>query len=77
MTIRKSGSPPVARLWGHGILNHVTLGLDFLVVAIIAAALGFGGIAGTAASIAKVLFYIFVAIFLITLLASIFAGRKL
>ncbi len=33
--------------------------LIFLVVAIIAAALGFGGIAGDAAYIAKILFYIF------------------
>ena len=42
--------------------------LTFLVIAIIAAILGFGGIAGTAAGIAQVLFYIFLAIFIVSLL---------
>jgi uncharacterized membrane protein YtjA (UPF0391 family) len=42
--------------------------LTFLVIAIIAAIFGFGGIAGTAAGIAQVLFYIFIAIFVISLL---------
>ena len=40
----------------------------FLVIAIIAAVLGFGGIAAASADIAKVLFYIFLAIFIISLL---------
>jgi uncharacterized membrane protein YtjA (UPF0391 family) len=40
----------------------------FLVIAIIAAIFGFGGIAATSAGIAKVLFYIFLAIFIISLL---------
>jgi len=40
----------------------------FLVMAIIAAALGFGGIAGTAAGIAKVLFVVFLVLFLVGLL---------
>ena len=39
----------------------------FLVVAIVAAVLGFGGIAGTAMGIAKVLFFVFLALFLISL----------
>jgi len=43
----------------------------FLVVALIAAAFGFGGIAATAAGIAKVLFYIFLAIFAILLVAGL------
>ena len=42
--------------------------LTFLVIAIIAAIFGFGDIAGTAAGIAQVLFYIFIAVFLISLL---------
>ncbi|MBN8627191.1 MAG: DUF1328 domain-containing protein, partial [Planctomycetes bacterium] len=33
--------------------------LTFLVIALIAAALGFGGIAGTAAGIAKIVFFLF------------------
>ena len=44
----------------------------FLIVAIIAAVLGFGYIAGTAAWIAKILFVVFLVLFVITLLT----GRK-
>ncbi len=42
----------------------------FLVLAIIAAIFGFGGIAVAAAGIAKVLFFIFLAIFVIGLLTG-------
>lgn len=41
--------------------------LVFFVVAIIAAIFGFGGIASASAGIAQVLFFIFVALFLIAL----------
>lgn len=44
----------------------------FLVVAIIAAVLGFGVIAGTAAAIAKILFFVFLVLFVV----SLFTGRK-
>ena len=39
----------------------------FFVIAIVAAIFGFGGIAGGAVEIAKVLFYIFIVVFLISL----------
>jgi uncharacterized membrane protein YtjA (UPF0391 family) len=42
----------------------------FLVISLIAAVLGFTTIAGAALSIAKVLFYIFLALFLIFLIAG-------
>jgi uncharacterized membrane protein YtjA (UPF0391 family) len=42
--------------------------ITFLVVALIAAVLGFGGIAGTAAGIAKILFAVFLVLFVISLL---------
>ena len=48
----------------------------FFVVAIIAAFFGFIGIAGAAIEIAKFLFYIFVFLFVITLVASFILGRK-
>jgi len=48
----------------------------FLVVALIAALFGFGGIASAAAGIAKVLFVIAIAIFVIMLLLGLAAGRK-
>ena len=41
--------------------------LTFLVIALIAAALGFGGIAGASAGIAQILFYIFLVLLLISL----------
>lgn len=41
--------------------------LTFLVIALIAAALGFGALAGTAAWIAKVLFFVFLVLFIIGL----------
>ena len=40
----------------------------FLVVALVAAVLGFGAIAGTAAGIAKILFFVFVVLFVVSLL---------
>ncbi|HEU4684342.1 MAG TPA: DUF1328 family protein [Nitrospira sp.] len=49
----------------------------FLVIAIVAAAFGFGGIAAGAAQIAKVLFYLFLAVFVITLVLGVAAGEKL
>ena len=48
----------------------------FLVIAIIAAALGYGGIAADAAEIAKVLFFIFLGIFVVTLILGLIAGQK-
>jgi uncharacterized membrane protein YtjA (UPF0391 family) len=40
----------------------------FLVIALIAAVLGFGGIAGSAIGIAKILFFVFVVLFVLSLL---------
>ncbi|MCA8988657.1 MAG: DUF1328 domain-containing protein [Planctomycetaceae bacterium] len=42
--------------------------LTFLVIALIAAVLGFGGVAGTSMSIAQVLFFVFIVLFVISLL---------
>jgi uncharacterized membrane protein YtjA (UPF0391 family) len=46
--------------------------LIFLVVALIAGALGFFAVAGTAAFIARILFVVFLVLFLVSLLS----GRK-
>ncbi|WP_322025158.1 DUF1328 domain-containing protein [Burkholderia sp. BCC1977] len=43
----------------------------FFIIAIVAAVFGFGGIAAGAVEIAKILFYIFVVIFLVTLLLGV------
>lgn len=50
--------------------------LIFFVVAIVAAIFGFGGIAGAATSIATILFWIAVAIFVIFLVLHLVGGRR-
>ena len=50
--------------------------LVFLVVALIAALLGFGGLSIVAADIARILFFIFIVLFLISLIAHLFSGRR-
>lgn len=51
--------------------------LVFLVVALVAAAFGFGGVAAAATSIAQTLFYIFVVLFLISLVVGVARRRRL
>ena len=46
----------------------------FLVIALIAAILGFGGIAAGAVGIAKILFFVFVAMAIVTFVLSL--GRR-
>jgi uncharacterized membrane protein YtjA (UPF0391 family) len=48
--------------------------LTFLVIALIAAALGFGGIAGASAGIAQILSYIFLVLLLISLVMHFVRG---
>ena len=48
----------------------------FLIIAIIAAIFGFGGIAATAAGIAKFLFFSFLVIFGMVLVMGLVAGRN-
>jgi len=50
--------------------------LGFFIVALIAAALGFGGVAASAASIAQFIFYVFVILFVVSLLAHFLRGTR-
>jgi uncharacterized membrane protein YtjA (UPF0391 family) len=50
--------------------------LAFFIVAIIAAVFGFGGIAAGATDIARVLFFIFVVVFLVSLVWGLASGRR-
>jgi uncharacterized membrane protein YtjA (UPF0391 family) len=50
--------------------------LTFLVVALIAGVLGFGGIAGASIEIAKVIFFIAVVLFLVSAIFGAFRGRS-
>jgi uncharacterized membrane protein YtjA (UPF0391 family) len=51
--------------------------LIFLVVGVVMAALGFGGIGGAFVGLAKILFFLAIAIFIIFALLALFAGRKI
>ncbi|HRX78787.1 MAG TPA: DUF1328 domain-containing protein [Pirellulaceae bacterium] len=44
--------------------------ITFLLIALLAAALGFGGIAGAATGIAKILFFVFIILFVISLISG-------
>jgi uncharacterized membrane protein YtjA (UPF0391 family) len=48
----------------------------FFVIAIIAAVFGFGGIASGAADIARVLFFLFLVVFVLSLIWGLFTGRR-
>ena len=50
--------------------------LIFLVIALVAAVLGFGGIAGTAVGIAKILFVIGLGLFLLFLVLGAVGAKK-
>jgi uncharacterized membrane protein YtjA (UPF0391 family) len=49
--------------------------LTFLVIALIAAVLGFGGIAGTAIEIAKIIFFVAIILFAIAAIVGFVRGR--
>lgn len=51
--------------------------LIFLVIALIAGALGFGGVAGVATDIAAIIFYTFVGLMLLFLILGLVAGAKI
>ena len=50
--------------------------ITFLIVALIAAVLGFGGIAGVAIEIAKIIFFIAIILFVISLIYALVSGRR-
>ena len=51
--------------------------LTFLVIALIAAALGFGGIAGASIEIAKIIFFIAIVLFLVSAIVGVARGRRI
>jgi uncharacterized membrane protein YtjA (UPF0391 family) len=50
--------------------------ITFLVIALVAAVLGFGGIAGVAIELAKIVFFVAIVLFLISLVYGMRAGRR-
>jgi uncharacterized membrane protein YtjA (UPF0391 family) len=51
--------------------NLLYWALTFLIVALVAAALGFGGVAGTAMAGAKLLFWVAIVLFVIALIGGL------
>jgi uncharacterized membrane protein YtjA (UPF0391 family) len=49
--------------------------LIFFIISLVAAVFGFAGIASAAAGVAKVLFYLFLALAVVMLIAGLLAGR--
>jgi uncharacterized membrane protein YtjA (UPF0391 family) len=58
--------------------DHAMLGwaITFLVIALIAALLGFGGIAGVAVEAAKIVFFVAIVLFVVSALFGVFRGRR-
>ncbi len=50
--------------------------LLFLVIGLVAGILGFGGIAGASFAIAKTLFFVFMVIFVVLLIAGLTVARR-
>lgn len=50
--------------------------VTFLIVALIAAVLGFGGIAGTAIEIAKIIFFVAIILFVVSAVVGLLRGRS-
>ena len=49
--------------------------VTFLIIALVAGVLGFGGIAGASVEIAKIIFFIAVVLFLVSALVGVARGR--
>jgi uncharacterized membrane protein YtjA (UPF0391 family) len=49
----------------------------FLIIALVAGLLGFTNIAGGALAIAQILFFIFIAVFVVLLIMGLMAGRAI
>lgn len=50
--------------------------ITFLVIALVAALFGFGGIAGTAVEIAKLIFFVAIVLFAISAVVGLMRGRR-
>jgi uncharacterized membrane protein YtjA (UPF0391 family) len=50
--------------------------VTFLIIALVAAVFGFGGIASASAGIAQILFFIFLALFVVAIVARFVQGRS-
>lgn len=63
--------------FNYGARNMLRMAMMFLVLALVAGVLGFGGLASASMGIAKILFWLFVVLFVVTLVVAVAAGRKI
>jgi uncharacterized membrane protein YtjA (UPF0391 family) len=71
--IRKRNSSRKQLREDHNMLGWA---VTFLIIALIAALLGFGGIAGVAMEAAKIVFFVAIVLFLIAAIAGVIRGRR-
>jgi len=72
----KARTAPAATLTGHcGVIVMLYYAVIFFVIALIAAIFGFTGLAAGAASIAKLLFFVFLIFAAVTFVFSLMRGR--
>jgi len=64
------------RKWKTEVLIMLSWVVTFLIIALIAGILGFGGIAGASVEIAKVIFFIAVVLFLVSAVVGLARGRN-
>jgi uncharacterized membrane protein YtjA (UPF0391 family) len=69
---RRRGPRARTRSWRVTMLGWA---LTFLIVALVAAVLGFGGIAGLSIEIAKIIFFVVIVLFLISAVVGLVRGR--
>ncbi|KUO60568.1 MAG: hypothetical protein APF80_02605 [Alphaproteobacteria bacterium BRH_c36] len=50
--------------------------ITFLIVALIAAVLGFGGVAAVSVELAQIVFWVFLVLFALSLVYSLVSGRR-
>jgi uncharacterized membrane protein YtjA (UPF0391 family) len=63
------------REWKTKVLTMLIWVITFLVIALIAGILGFGGVAGASIEIAKIIFFIAVVLFLVSAVVGLARGR--
>jgi uncharacterized membrane protein YtjA (UPF0391 family) len=59
----------------HEVLDMLSWVVTFLIIALIAGILGFGGLAGASIEIAKIIFFIAVVLFLLSAVVGLARGR--
>src|SRR5262249_48659459 len=73
--LRSSGR--AARSRRREVLSMLGWVVTFLVIALIAGILGFGGVAGASIEIAKIIFFIAIVLFLVSAIVGVVRGRRI